>query len=418
MSTITFIHAADLHLGAPFKGLRASSPLWADVLLKAIPDAYRRIVDTAIEKQVDFVVVAGDIFDDSRPSYADFSLFVSGLERLNDAGIPVYFVTGNHDPFTSWDNSFSALPENAHLLGAGKPSFALYEREGEPLALIGGRGYFSQSWPAGVDISEGVSRETAQRELGVQAPFMVGVLHTGLDIDPTRSPVQPKILLSRDVDYWACGHVHQPRLLPTSQCPRIAFSGCPQGRSVVETGPHGVYKVTLSQGSPVQADFLPMAQVEWCRLEVDVSECPTVADVQERIVSAQFAANADACCQRMIFRVILTGKTSLHSRLDARVLDDLRQAVNDSYPFFFIDDIWGRTSVPFNKEALRTEGLFPAAYLGALDEYRKGDAVALQGVEDEFCSRDLPLPKTLGRAMPSLCDEAETLVLDLLGREA
>lgn len=186
----------------------------------------------------------------------------------------------------------------------------------------------------------------------------------------------------------------------------------------METGPHGVYQVALSQGSPVQADFLPMAQVEWCRLEVDVSECSTVADVQERIVSAQFAANADACCQRMIFRVILTGKTSLHSRLDARVLDDLRQAVNDSYPFFFIDDIWGRTSVPFNKEALRTEGLFPAAYLGALDEYRKGDAAALQGVEDEFCRRDLPLPKTLGRAMPSLCDEAETLVLDLLGREA
>ena len=186
----------------------------------------------------------------------------------------------------------------------------------------------------------------------------------------------------------------------------------------METGPHGVYQVTLSQGSPVQADFLPMAHVEWCRLEVDVSECPTVADVQERIVSKQFAANADACCQRMIFRVILTGMTSLHSRLDARVLDDLRQALNDSYPFFFIDDIRGRTSVPFNKEALRTEGLFPAAYLGALDEYRKGDAVALQGMEDEFCSRDLPLPKMLGRAMPSLCDEAETLVLDLLGREA
>ena len=120
----------------------------------------------------------------------------------------------------------------------------------------------------------------------------------------------------------------------------------------------------------------------------------------------------------MIFRVILAGKTSLHSRLDAHVLDDLRQAVNDSYPFFFIDDIQGRTSAPLDKEALRAEGLFPAAYLGALDEYRKGDAAALQGVEDEFCSRDLPLPKTLGRVMPTLCDEAEALVLDLLGREA
>ncbi len=186
----------------------------------------------------------------------------------------------------------------------------------------------------------------------------------------------------------------------------------------METGPHGVYQITLSQGSPVQADFLPMAQVEWCRLEVDVSECPTVADVQERIVSAQFAANADACCQRMIFRVILTGKTSLHSRLDAHVLDDLRQAVNDSYPFFFIDDIQGRTSAPFDKEALRAEGLFPQHTLVRSMNIAKVMRRRFQGMEDEFCSRDLPLPKMLGRVMPSLCDEAETLVLDLLGREA
>ena len=119
MSSITFIHAADLHLGAPFKGLRASSSLWADALLEAIPSAYRRIIDTALEKRVDFVVIAGDIFDDSRPSYADFSLFVSGLKRLDEANIPVYFVTGNHDPFTSWDKGFSALNSYDHLLGAG-----------------------------------------------------------------------------------------------------------------------------------------------------------------------------------------------------------------------------------------------------------------------------------------------------------
>lgn len=417
MSTISFIHAADLHLGAPFKGLRASSPLWADVLLSAIPDAYRRIVDTAVEKRVDFVVIAGDIFDDSRPSYADFSLFVQGSRKLQEADIPVYFVTGNHDPFTSWDNGFSSLPANAHLLGAGKPGFAVYRRDGEPLALIGGRGYFNQSWPSDVDISEGVSRETAQRELGVEAPFMIGVLHTGLDIDPTRSPVSPHTLLARDVDYWACGHVHQPRLIPDARSPRIAFSGCPQGRSAVETGAHGVYQVTLSQGCPAKADFLPMAQVEWCRLEVDVSKCATVAEAQERIVSAQFAANADACCQRMIFRVTLTGATSLHARLDAYVLEEVRQAINDSYPFFFIDAIQGRTSALLDEAALRAEGLFPSVFLSELDRYRNGIPSTVQGVEDEFCSRDLPLPKTLSRVMPSLCDEAQTLVMDLLGSE-
>ena len=266
-------------------------------MLEAIPSAYRRIIDAALEKHVDFVVIAGDIFDDSRPSYADFSLFVSGLKRLDEANIPVYFVTGNHDPFTSWDNGFSALPSNAHLLGAGEPSFAVYERDGVPMALLGGRGYFNQAWPVDCDISEGVSRETAQCSTGVTAPFMVGVLHTGLDIDPTRSPVSPKTLLSRDVDYWACGHVHQPRLIPDAANPRIAFSGCPQGRSVVETGHHGVYLVTLDEEQPVRAEFLPMAQVEWNRLEVDVSSCTTVAEMQERITVAQFAANADAWCQ-------------------------------------------------------------------------------------------------------------------------
>lgn len=417
MDSVTFIHAADLHLGAPFKGLRACSSSWADVLLNAIPEAFRRIVDAAIERHVDFVVIAGDIFDDSRPSYADFSLFITGLKRLEEANIPVYFVTGNHDPFTSWDNGFSALPSNAHLLGAGKPTFACYEREGKPLALIGGRGYYSQSWPAGVDISEAVSRETAESELGVTAPFMVGVLHTGLDIDPTRSPVAPKTLLARNVDYWACGHVHQPRLIPEEEAPRIAFSGCPQGRSVVETGQHGVYQITLCEGRPAQAEFLPMASVEWCRLEIDASPYETVAQVQEAIVSAQFAANSKACCQRMIFRVVLTGAASLHVRLDGHVLEDVRQAVNDSYPFFFIDAIQNRTTAVLDKTALMKQGLFPSVYLASLEEYRAGSAEAVQGIEEEFCSCDLPLPRSLGAAMPALCEEAESLVLDLLGRD-
>ena len=241
MSTVTFIHAADLHLGAPFKGLRTIAPAWADILLEAIPEAFRKIIDTALDQQVDFVVFAGDIFDNSHPSYADFSLFVSGLRQLNQAGIPVYFVTGNHDPYISWDNSFAALPENAHLLGATKPEFACFERDGKPLALIGGRGYYTQSWPSEENISEGISRETAMADLGVFAPFMIGILHTGLDIDVTRSPVNPKHLLKKDVDYWACGHVHQPRILPSKEDPRIVYSGCPQGRDMKEEGEHGVF---------------------------------------------------------------------------------------------------------------------------------------------------------------------------------
>lgn len=82
--SVTFIHAADLHLGAPFRGLRAVSPVWADRLVKSIPDAYRKLIDETIREQVDFLIIAGDAFDASHPSYADFCLFRDGLERLHD----------------------------------------------------------------------------------------------------------------------------------------------------------------------------------------------------------------------------------------------------------------------------------------------------------------------------------------------
>ncbi|MEF2845890.1 MAG: DNA repair exonuclease, partial [Eggerthellaceae bacterium] len=202
MNTVTFIHTADLHLGAPFRGLRNIVPAWQDALLDAIPKAFRKIIDTAIADKVDFVVFAGDVFDNSHPSYADFSLFITGLTQLDAAGIHAYLVTGNHDPYISWENSFAVLPKNTHVLGINKPTFACYERNGEPLALIGGRGYYTQSWPTTEDISEGISRGAAIAQTGKSVPFMVGVLHTGLDIDPTRSPVNPLELLLRDVDYW------------------------------------------------------------------------------------------------------------------------------------------------------------------------------------------------------------------------
>ena len=417
MRSVTFIHAADLHLGAPFKGLRAVSAQWADTMLAAIPAAYNRIIDIAIDHQVDFVLIAGDIFDDTRPSYSDFSLFVSGMERLNEAGIPVYFINGNHDPYTSWNNDFAVLPANTHLLGVDGPEFACFERDGQPLALIGGRSYFNQAWPAGVDVSEGISRETAMSHLGKQAPFMIGLLHTGLDIDPTRSPARTADLLARDVDYWACGHIHQGRLLPSQADPKIAFAGSPQGRGTWETGRHGVLEVTLAEGAPNKAQFIPTAQVEWQRLWLDVSQCGTVAEVQREIVASQFSANAASSCQRMVFRIILEGRSSLHSALTPQVLGDLRIAINDSYPFFFIDAITNETAALIDKDALRKEGLFPAVFLDAISSFAQNKPHSVSVVESEYTARNLPLPKGLESGMDAACEQAETLLLDLLGKE-
>ncbi len=417
MTTVTFIHAADLHLGAPFKGLRSIAPAWADVLLQAIPEAFRSVIETAIKEQVDFVVLAGDIFDNSHPSYADFSLFLSGLKQLQEAGIPVYFVTGNHDPYISWDNSFAVLPENVHLLGVTKPEFACYKKDGKPLALIGGRGYYTQSFPRTEDISEGISRETAASELGVSAPFMIGILHTGLDIDLTRSPVNPKTLLKRDVDYWACGHVHQPKMFPSKDDPRIGYSGCPQGRDMKEEGEHGVFKVTLSSNASTQIEFIPTAKVAWQHLKLDVSDAVTITDIQEKIIAAEFGQNAKTRCQRMIFRITLMGRSALHGELTTQVLEDMRAILNDGYPFFYIDALLDKTKPSLKLQTLRKEGLFPSVYLDVMDSYRDHKDKVVLDLEKQFYQRDLSMPSSLESKYSDLCSDAELLVLDLLGRD-
>lgn len=411
----TFIHAADLHLGAPFRGVRELSPVWADRLVRSIPDAYRQLIDHALSEQVDFVIIAGDVFDSSHPSYADFCLFRSGLEQLGKAGILVYFCTGNHDPFTMWSHDYGELPENVFMFDPNEAEFFVFEKNGDPLVILGGRSYYNQTWPASENIAEGISREAALR-INEQAPFCVGVIHTGLNIDPTRSPVKPKDLMARNMDYWACGHIHHPHFVP-KDAPLIAFSGCIQGRDIHETGPHGILKVVLKENLPTEIVFLPTAQVVWERITVDVSSCVTISDIQEAITTKQFECNADSQCQNMLCRITLTGTTPLHHDLSRRVLEDLRSIINDRYPFFFIDDIVDTTRPEIDKEAIEKEALFPAVYLATMRTQQEEVHDGLTYLEQQFSARDLPLPH-LQKHFDALCDEAEMLVLDLLSESS
>lgn len=418
-SPLTFIHAADLHLGAPFRGLRALSDAWADRLLDAIPEAYDRVVDTALRHNVDFVVIAGDIFDSARASYGDYLHFFDGLKRLEEAGIPVYLCTGNHDPYTSWQHDFFALPSNTTMFAADRPSFALYERDGEPFCVLGGRGYYNQTWPADENIAEGVTRAEAVRALGERAaaaPYGVGVLHTGLDLDPVKAPTDPAALMRAGFDYWALGHIHMRYATPEND-PRLVFSGCIQGRDIKETGERGVNLVTLKKGAPNAVEFVPTASVVWQCMDVDIADCASLPEVTDKITRELFRVNGRARCEEMCTRITLTGMTPLHAVL-ARpgVLEDLRANINDSYTAFFCDALVDQTTCPRDVEALRREGLFPAVFLQASEAVRSDRDEAIAYVQEEFLKKNIQLPSAYAKRIDRLAEEAESLVLDLLSR--
>ena len=419
---LTFLHTADLHIGAPLRGLRALSPEWADRLLRAVSEAYDRVIDAAVRNEVDFVVIAGDAFDTARPSYADYVRFFDGLRTLEHAGIPVYLCAGNHDPLTSWDDDYGSLPTNAHMFSADKPGFSLYERDGRPLCVLGGRSYYNQTWPGDVDISCGLTRAAANRALGgraCEAPFGVGVAHTGLHLDPRNAPVPLSSLLEAGFDYWALGHIHKKQLFPQEN-PRAGYPGCTQGRDINETGERGAYLVTLEQGQPNAVRFVPTASVVWQQLAVDVETCATLPEIVDRVLRELFRANGKAHCEEMCVRVTLTGATPLHALLaKPGVIDDMRANINGAYAEFFCDALVDRTVEPRDRASLAAEGLFPAIVMSVADAMRSDAPEQLSYLQDAFLERSLRLPQSdSGVDAARMIDRAESVVLDLIAKES
>ncbi|MGI6590066.1 MAG: metallophosphoesterase family protein [Eggerthellaceae bacterium] len=412
---MTFIHAADLHLGAPFLGLRHVSERWADRLIRAVPEAFDRLIQSALDHNVDFVLISGDLFDAAHPSYGEFMRFIDGVNRLGDAGIPVYFCTGNHDPYTAWRKSYASLPENAFMFSASRPSYFCYERAGEPLVALMGRGFYSQSWAADEKVEEGLTPAEAHRALGVDTPFTVGVIHTGLDRDPSKAPVSPAALLRTKTDYWALGHLHTPEIVDSTADPHIVYAGCIQGRAMNETGMHGIALVTLTTGQPNQLTFIPTASVVWEQPQVDVSSCESISDMVERVQSTLRQLNAQNHCNEMIERVTLVGATPIHELLQQpNMLDEVRQRINDEVVEFYCDAVIDKTSLPVNRAALRNEGLFPAVFMEAAERQMQEPDRELAFLQREFAQRGFSLPRSLEQELQELGADAESLVLDML----
>ncbi|MBP5313455.1 MAG: DNA repair exonuclease, partial [Eggerthellaceae bacterium] len=314
MAKLTFIHAADLHLGAPFKGLSDFDASRARALSVATGQAYATLIKTALDKKVDFVVLAGDTFDQKKPTHQEHIQFLSGLKNLNAAGIPVYICTGNHDPFITWQNELRELPPNVSFFSAEGPSYFLFEKEGTPLCVLGGTGFKTSKWGDRKPLV-GLSRRDMLQSSphAADAEFAIGVLHT--DLGKAYAPCTVNELTECGLDFWALGHIHK-RYADSSGA--YAFAGCMQGHDINEAGTHGFNVVTLETSLPNKIEFVPSATIEWAQIFVDAGDCSSLKELYDKALDAvlqrkeetEVLTNAD-----LYVRVTLTGQTSLFSKL-------------------------------------------------------------------------------------------------------
>jgi DNA repair exonuclease SbcCD nuclease subunit len=390
-----FIHAADIHLDSPLHKLDAYEGAPKDEIRQASRRAFDNMVRSAIVESVDFVLIAGDLYDGDWKDYNTGLHLVSRTAELREAGIPVYIVAGNHDAASKITKKLK-LPENVHLFSANKPeTFTIDEIN----VAIHGQSFAK---PA---IKKDLSNNYPSPLAGY---FNIGVLHTcasGREGHEPYAPCSLEGLESRAYNYWALGHVHQHEILLDD--PLVVFSGCIQGRHIRETGPKGCVLVTVDDKGHPELEFRPLDVIRWVITDVDAGGAESAYDVVDR-VGRQLEKLVDHNeGLPLVTRVMIKGETPAHSELLTDVehwCNEIRSAAIDSGGRVWVEKIKFHTAMPAS-EPDPQKGDGAIGELVSLFDEMSANADMVHALSDEFSDIQKKIPKELK-------DDADSLNFD------
>lgn len=306
MQAFSFLHCADLHLGAPFQGLVDLPGDLARKLRDAPARALDRIVATALERRVAAVIMAGDVFDAADRNLLAQIRLREALRKLDAAGIPSLIAAGNHDPLGSAVASIE-YPRSVHFFGETVEAVPLM-RGAETLAHVYG---VSHNGPA---VADNLARQFPDAPKG---PFSIAVLHAnvgGRTEHERYAPCTLADLETRRFDYWALGHVHKRETL-RDQPPVVHYPGNAQGLHMKELGPRGATLVEVSPAGSVSLSPVWTDTVRWHRSRTSIEELDSLDEVMSAFAEVASRTAAEAPDRLHIVLWTLTGSGPMHETL-------------------------------------------------------------------------------------------------------
>ncbi|MFT8977956.1 metallophosphoesterase family protein [Gluconobacter oxydans] len=391
MSSFRFLHAADIHLDSPLRGLSRYEGLPEAEIRGSTRRALDRLVETALTEKVDFVVLAGDLYDGTWQDVGTGLYMVRALSRLVQAGIRVVTLSGNHDAQSVIARELP-LPDGIDHFSYDAPQTLHWPELG---VALHGQSFRDRH------VTQDMTRSYPAPVAGC---FNIGVLHTSLSgygEHETYAPCSVETLSAKGYDYWALGHVHAREIV--CEHPWIVFPGVLQGRHARETGACGCELVTVEDGIVRSVEFVECDVVRWARLELDVSGMQTMDAVLGAARQAMENALSDAGGRTVIARIVLTGRSVLHDRLCAS------QAWKEDLRGIAVSMAQGTAQIALEK--IRNETSAPAHRAGVA-ETRELD-LALEGLmqDDEFLASLPEAFEGFFSALPS-CVERDSLMPD------
>jgi len=299
----TFLHAADIHLDSPLRGLEGYADAPVEQIRQATRRAFDNLIELAIEEQVAFVLLAGDLYDGEWKDYHTGLFFIDRLSRLRKEKIRVFLISGNHDAASQITKALR-LPDNVHLFSTRHPETIILEELG---VAVHGQGYHTRA------LAENIARNYPQ---ALPHYLNIGLLHTSLTGRQGHEPYAPCALddlKARGYDYWALGHIHQRE--EVSRDPWIVFPGNLQGRHIQETGGKGATLVRVEEGRLTAVEHRDLDVLRWSLCRVDLTDCATVDLAIDAVRQAMEGEQASTEGRPLALRLQLVGKCPVHAML-------------------------------------------------------------------------------------------------------
>jgi DNA repair exonuclease SbcCD nuclease subunit len=214
-------------------------------------ESARHVADWARREQVNFVLVAGDTFEDNGVA----RLKIREVAKiLGSAGCPVYIIPGNHDPImpgSVWEDPVWSEWPSLHVLT--RP---------EPVPVPGGTLY-----PCPVSASDSHDDPTGWIS-PVGDAIAIGIAHGSVE-NPAYgeqvAPVARNAAEVRGLDYLALGHFHSKALYAGADgVVRMAYSGTHESTKFAEPASGNVLIVDIpKRGAPPQIQTVRTGSLEW-----------------------------------------------------------------------------------------------------------------------------------------------------------
>jgi DNA repair protein SbcD/Mre11 len=299
-----FIHCADVHLDTPLQGLAQYPGAPVNEIRNATRRAFEKVLDAAVSERVNFVIIAGDLYDTGLKSFESALFFNKQMVRLKDAGIDVYLIHGNHDAASKLIKQLRP-PGNVHIFRSNEPQ--TFSNDELRIAIHG------QSFAT----PEIIDDLAAKYPPAIPGFFNIGVLHTnltGISEHANYAPCSLETLKNKGYQYWALGHVHNRQILCID--PYIVYPGNIQGRHGKEQGEKSCELVTVADAGTVSIEPIFTSVVPWVQVDVDASGCQTADDVYERVRTGFAGLISNGKERVTALRLTILGTTDAHIELN------------------------------------------------------------------------------------------------------